>query len=407
MSGYDSTKDLEDWLANFTIEFDISNPDNINQFTPREIVMMESLLTPGIQTSISADSFLHNPIKDYNDFKNKTVKIKIVKPNLAYYDMNTTMDVEATIYRLQNRYRINNGNETLTFQACHYTLLEDARRLISRPHKCTTPSAIVRDVLQSCIGASNIDVEDSQPVRDYAAQNIHPFKVIADQADVALANGTDPSFIHFMTYRNKGTHHFRSLYNLTRQDPVMKFTYSETSNNLDYDSAYKNPYSALTYTFPCDFDLLSDLLNGIDVNGSFIGTSIIQNVRNTLSSAFNFTPGACALGTTLKLAMTNTNTDKDQLACGTQTENYLLVRQARMNLLAQDKIALRFTVPWNPNVHAGDVVEFNILGREIENSVLYGSGKYLIHSMTHTVKLGGYSTTTMDCVSTTVGEGIV
>jgi hypothetical protein len=252
-----------------------------------------------------------------------------------------------------------------------------------------------------------MDIEDSTPPRDYSAQNIHPFKVVADQADVALANGTDPSFIHYMTYKDNGTHHFRSLYSLAKQPPVFDFQFGEIGNNLDFESSYRNPHTALTYSFPCDYDLLSDLLNGIDLDGSFIGTGIFQNPRNSLSSAFNFIPGACSIGTTLKLAMTNTNTAEDQLACGTDTENHLLVRQARMNLLERDKIALRLTVPWNPNLHAGDVITFRVMSKEVEDTPLYGSGDYLIHSMTHVIKAGGYSVTNLDCVSTTVGKGIV
>jgi hypothetical protein len=408
MAGVDDvdTKDSEDWLANLQVNFDISNPDNVNQFSPRELVMVESLLTPGIQTSLSFDSYLHNPVKDYNDFKNANINVKIKRPVLARFGYVDNIEFNATIYRQQNRHLINNNNENLVFQACHFTLLEDARHLISKPWKCTTPSAIVEQVLSECTGARNLDIEASGPARDYSAQNIHPFQVVNQQADVALAAGTDPSFIHYMTYENDGTHHFRSLYNLTKQTPMMVFTFSEAGNNLDYEASYKNPHSILTYSFPCDFDLLSDLLNGVDTNGKFIGTGIFQNPRNTLSSALNFTPGACSIGTTLKIAATNTNTAQDQLACNADTEGHLLLRQARMGLLEQDKIALRLTVPWNPNLHAGKVIKIELWSKELKDTPLYGAGDYLIHTMTHTVKAGGMATTTMDCVSTTVGQGI-
>lgn len=93
--------------------------------------------------------------------------------------------------------------------------------------------------------------------------------------------------------------------------------------------------------------------------------------------------------------------------CPDYSELWLLKRQARMALLEQDKIALRLVVPWQPQLHAGEVIELVLYNKDDDTQTLlnYGSGKYLIVSMTHNLKLGGFSTTTMDCVSTTVGQG--
>ena len=404
---YNDTPDQTDFLCNIEMSFQGVDSKNLEEFSPKEIILVESLLTPGLQTSVSIDSFLHSPIKDFNNFKEKNISLKIVRPILSkQYGMNDTLELLNVVYRLQNRKLINNNNENMVFQACHYTLLEDARHLISKPWKCTTPSSIVQEVLSNCAGANQLDIEQSSPARDYTAENVHPFKVVNDQADVALAGGSDPSFIHYMTYENLGTHHFRSLKTLTQQSSLMTFKYSEAGNNLDQDASYKNPYSILQYSFPCDFDLLSDLLNGIDTNGQTISAGIFTNPMSTLASALGFTPGACAIGTTLKTALTNTNTAESQDSCNLDVENHLLVRQARMGLLEQDKIALRLTVPWNPNLHAGKVIRIELKSKELKDQFLYGTGDYLIHTMTHTIKAGGYSTTTMDCVSTTVGQGV-
>jgi hypothetical protein len=105
--------------------------------------------------------------------------------------------------------------------------------------------------------------------------------------------------------------------------------------------------------------------------------------------------------------MTNLNTAQQQDSCNFDVENHLLKRQARMNLLEQDKVALRLTVPWNPIYHAGKVITIKLHNKNEPGVFLYGSGDYLISSMVHTVKRGGFSTTTMDCVSTTTGQGVV
>lgn len=396
-----------DYLATIKVGFNV--PDQyMEQFSVREITMMESLMTPGLQTSFSIDSYLHNPVKDWDAFKNVLAAVEIERPILAKYGFPSVMKFYNVVYRIQNRHLINNNNENLTIQALHETQLEDARKLISKPWKCKTPSQVVKDVLGECIGAKNVNAEESGPARDYTAENIHPFQVIAQQAEVALTGSADPSFLHFMTYENNGTHNFRSLQTMTQQSPVAKFRFTETGYNPESgeDRGYQNPHSILTHSFPCDFDLLSDLLNGTDTNGQFIGSLIVENMKNTLSSSLNFTPGACATAATLKTAQTNINTAEDQLSCPIDVENHLLKRQARMGLLETDKIALRITVPWNPVLNAGKVIEIERFSNDLKGVRLYGSGAYLIHTLTHIVKAGGYATTVMDCVSTTVGGGV-
>jgi hypothetical protein len=112
-------------------------------------------------------------------------------------------------------------------------------------------------------------------------------------------------------------------------------------------------------------------------------------------------------GGVYKSGMTNQDSAKQQNACPDYSYLYLQKRQARMNLLEQDKIALRLTVPWNPELHAGKVIRVTLKNKSKETELLYGSGDYLISAMTHNIKRGGMATTTMDCVSTTVGEGVV
>lgn len=400
----------EDFLSVAETSFGVSEY-NLRELSVREINLLESIKTPGLMTSVMCDSYLHDPVKDFDEFKNANLKIKITRPILERYGFNPVLEIDNVIYRLQNRKLINNNNENMTFQGLHNTQLEDASKLMSFSRKCVTPSSIVSEVLQGCLGSSRNDVESSQPARDYIAENIHPFQVIAQQADVSIDPQSEPSFVHFMSYENKGTHHFRSLYSLTQVDPPKKYTFSfsETGNSLsgDVDRGYRNPNTVLTYSFPCDFDLLSDLLNGISTTGAFIGAGIFENPKNKLSSSLNFTPGFCSTGATLKTAQTNINTAQDQDSCNIDVENHMLKRQARMGLLEQDKIALRLTIPWNAELHAGKVIRFERTSKDVKGKLLYGSGNYLIHTLTHIVKAGGYSTTVMDCVSTTVGQGLV
>jgi hypothetical protein len=407
--------------VDFAVGFIDVDEQNIREISVREITLGESLLTPGLQTSVLINSFLHaspddkgevGPTKNFDDFKNKMMEIVIQRPLLESFGMQSLMDVSQRIYRLSDRKILNNNNEQFRVHACDDSLLNDARSLVSKPWNCTSPSTVVSQVLQSCAGVRNLDVEPSTPIRDYIAENIHPFQVVAQQANAALANGNDPSFVHYMTYENLGTHHFRSLNSLTKEAPPIDkpFVFSETG----VSAGYANPYSILTYNFPCDFDLLSDILNGIDVDGSFISSGIFGNILGGFFSLFGNQAAECGLGGgNMNIAKTNFNTEQAQDQCPSEIEKYLLKRQARMSLLEQDKIALSLTVPWNPMLHAGKMidVEFPRKGVEAnsgkEYKLLYGSGRYLIVNLTHSIKKGGFSTTTMECVAQTAGQGIV
>jgi hypothetical protein len=266
-----------------------------------------------------------------------------------------------------------------------------------------SPSEIVEYVLGSCAGAQNMDIEQSSPARDYIAENVHPFQVVSQQAGYALAGEEDPSFLHYMTYlnNNTGVHHFRSLATLTRQRPKFTFTYNESS------SAYANPLSILSFSFPCDFDLLSDILNGINEEGESVNSIMLFNPANkTFSLMGGDDAGGCGNGSAvMKAAISNQNSAKDQDSCPDYAKEYLLKRQARMGLLERDKIALRMTLPFNPALHAGDVIRAEFVNKEAAtggHKVLnYGSGDYLILHLYHRILNGGYSTTEVDCVART------
>jgi hypothetical protein len=109
------------------------------------------------------------------------------------------------------------------------------------------------------------------------------------------------------------------------------------------------------------------------------------------------------------VSFTNLGSATEQASCNLEVEKYLPRRQARMSLLEQDKVALRVTVPWNPSLNAGKVITVELYDKSSPGAATYtyGSGNYLIASVVHNIKQGGFATTTMDCVSTTVGIGVV
>jgi hypothetical protein len=381
--------------------------------TPVEIILGESLLTPGLQTFIRVHSFSHLlPIRNYDLFKGKKIDIIIQRKALSKFGFNDTLKIRQVVYRLSERKMKDPNNEEFIIHACDPTLLEDAKSFVSKSWRCTPPHSVVEEVLRSCTGAKNLEIESCGPARDYVADNIHPFQVCAQQCNVALAAGNDPSFVHFMTFgpfseqtNSSGIHNFKSLHNMVKQSPIGGtegiFKYSEVPER------FPHPNNILWHTFPCDFDLLSDILNGINTSGQNINSSMLWNPLKTMMSLFgNQTVGCGIGGGNMKDMPTNNGSEKDQYQCPDYSYLYLPKRQARIGLLDQDKIALRLSVPWNPDLHAGKVIEV-VFGNKMDPSQQnYGTGKYLISALKHTVKRGGVATTTMDCVAETVGSGI-
>jgi hypothetical protein len=389
----------------------IGGTDGFKQTTCKEVTTTESLLTPGLQTSATFQSqiYKNTPFKNWDATKNQIMFINMED------DFDNRMKVAQTVYRLDNRefMPVNIGQtEEMTFHACDVSLLKDAKTLVSKSWKCTTPDEIVRYVLESCIGASNPDIQNCSPARDYIAEMIHPFQVIQQQANLAL-DGDDPSFIHYMTYGNENNgweakHHFRSLKSLASQGSKYTYYHSEVGyrENMGYNDRGSRR-AAIHFTFPCDYDLLSDLLNGLDENGNNINAGSFLNPSDATGSFLGGTMSGCIQNGNHKQSLTNKGTAQQQNGCETDVEKHLLRRQARMGLLEKDKVALRLIAPWNPLLHAGDVITLEWKDKDAGGTQLYGSGDYLIASMTHRVQMGGYSTTTLDCVSTTVGRGIV
>ena len=399
----------------------------MNQLTVKEIVMGESLLTPGLQTAITFQNSIYLPPgKNFDKFKNKGIWFTLERnyKDLQGRDINFTMTVAGnrhTVYRMDSRhFKPTNVSETeeFTVHACDQSLLDDAKTLVSKSWRCVTPIDIVKHALQ-CGGVppDQLDYDETKPNRDYIAENIHPFQVINQQANVALYDD-HPDFVHFMTYNwrlgDDTKHHFRSLRSLCKELPGEYATYYYSDSGLGQqqpspDSAvgsYGTVQSVISMEFPCDFDILSDILNGIDENGQEQNTLATFNPVQFLFNSSSQTSG-CGIGQfNYKIALSNKNTTKQQDSCNMDVEKHVLERQARMALLERDKIALRMVVPFNPTLNAGKTVRLLWPNKYESGTPTYGEGVYLITSLTHTYKLGGFSTTTIDCVTNTAGVGL-
>lgn len=384
----------------FALDFppSLKNGGIFNEMAVTEIQLNESLLSASLETSILFQSSIHTlPMKNYDDFRNSEVKVKMANPNIMTGpDDPFILETTQRIYRLENRKPMSYQLENFTIKACDQSLLNNEVTRVSDYYKCLTPSEVAHRAL-SALGVANVDIEESFPPRDYNAANIPPFQILAEQAEVALATN-DPSFLHFMTFKNGATHNFKSLRTMANQSPVWSYVY----NVKGLGGQLGNPYNIMAYEFPCDFDLLSDIQNGVGMGTSVISMNPFSGSTGIVGGNIN-EAGGMGNGNNVDI-VSDINTTDDN--CGVQAEDYTPLRKSRIGLIQPEMISLRLLVPFNPLLHAGEMI--NVAFHSSLNGELdYGSGDYLIVNMNHTIKTGGYGVTTMELVSRSIGHGEV
>lgn len=362
--------------------------------TFKEVSLTESLLSPALLTIVTLqDVIMTNPMKNYDEYKGKNFVFSAMNPNIQ----GKQIDVNNVIYRLEQRKPFDRNIENYRLVATDKSLLQNHQIRISKQYAKMTPDAIVSDALGK-LNISQKILESTTPQRDYVARNVHPFEVIYDQANYALAKGNDPSLLHYMTYENGGTHHFRSIKELTQAGTVASYRYEDKGSG----EIMKRSFGIMSYEFPCEFDLLSDIMNGVGTNMSS-STGV-----NTVKGAFNVygTTGGNPLGNGLVGSVFSNKGTEDHSAT-TQFEGAQQRRPARMALLTPDRISCRIVVPFNPSLHAGNMINVVFPTNEKDVEFEFGTGDYMIVSLTHDLNVGGYGVTSLDLVSRTVGTGEV
>lgn len=425
MAGFNSidyTPQSNDPRAQVAASVDL-NGATLEDVTVKEVVIGESLLNPSAHSTVRLQSAMYFRPTDWNYFRCQPIRINIKD---ASGNEARTMTVNQQVYRCDNRhFTVSNAGqvEELTLHSIDQTILNDAEKIWQKSWQCSTPGAVVREALQE-IGAKRIQFSPNGgtgPGRPYVAESIHPLQVIQQQANAALYNGNDPSYLHYMTIKEQtgeNVHNFRALGELMNSSIEPFQLYASdlgVTGKLAFSDAYGSLNSnfadsfaplalrtAVTFNFPCDYDVLSDILNGIDCNG--VNRNDVRTF-NPLSGDMASVSGAMSQAANIFKSITNLGTAQQQNGCETNVEKYLYKRQARMGMLEKDKIALRIVLPWSPWLHVGQQINFNWFNRYDKTYKQYGSGRYLILHMTHNIQYGGYAVTTLDCIANTFGKG--
>jgi len=396
-------------LTGFTIDTD-ANIDLLKETSITGISIIESLMSPTIEFNIEVQSYRHNGyVKDLDKYAGANLFFRAKRPILEKFGYIPDFAFNGKVFRVSERKPISDQVDSFSIIGSDETVFRNASRRMSKSWKCVPPHVIVADALKGCVGVPKLIVESASPVRTYFAENIHPYQVVAQQSDVALAGGNDPSFLHYMTTEDLvGTHRFESLYGMTRKNHIAEFAYSEQGRVAQ---VFENPDSILSYEFPCDFDLIADLMNGVDGSNDF-NSLLLINPFNGIHSIIGGNNSQCGMGGGEgDVSFTNQGSAASEPNCEIDVERHKLKRTARLSLLDADKVALRMTVGFHPSLHVGKMIKASFPNKiykstdQVEVNDDYGTGYYLISALTHTFKTDGMATTTIDCLSKSVGNG--
>jgi hypothetical protein len=197
---------------------------------------------------------------------------------------------------------------------------------------------------------------------------------------------------------------------MTRGNTIWNYKFSESDG---VENTWENPFAILAYENPCDYDILSDAMNGVKRGGqqsqSFMAINPFTGAHSILGGAGG---NGCGMGgNETDTGFTNKGSAAAEPNCEIDVEKHKLTRTARLGLLEADKVAFRATVAFNPNLHVGKMVYLEVPNKQFatEDSIRlepdYGSGYYLISALTHRLVNGGFGTTVIDCISKSVGNG--
>ena len=397
-----------------TIEIIASSGQSIDNITPLEINIFESIFSNALTGNISiADT--NNLIELMPLIGQEQLILKMTTPSLE--GENTTIDFTKnafSIYNISVNSEMSSGSSVYVLEFCSPELLINNRVRISKAFT-DTPSTIVENVLTNHINTTkNIETETTSGIKNIVVPNQRPFDFLKCLIQDSKSTKDSP---HYLFYETTRGYNFRTLQNLYEKVAVGVFNNSQANidekvgNTLGIQEAYdrminfdvKPPNNALndsragmfgskiishniftksynvkTYGYFSDFDKHKriDEKNNPKYN---------DNLGNWSNSRIYVHPTS-ASGSNLNAQYRDENNSNNSIVAN-QISETLLQRKSRMYELTFSK-TIAITIHGTTNIAAGDIVELNYTapGRNHGDGTLDKSisGRYLITKLRHT-----------------------
>ena len=366
-------------------------------------------------------------VNDTNDFLNNLgfngneyLLLTFSKPGLP-----EKIEKTFRIFKVSERTLVKDQNENYVLHFCSEELILSEQYKISKSYRNKKISEIVKDIVSNQLLVSpkkilDMNIEETQGVRDLIVPNLKPFEALSWLCTYAISNESKTAGSPYLFYENANGYNFKSLQSLFTGKVYNTYNVEVKNARLEDDHRVqdigKDLINILHYDTISNFDSIN-LIN----SGAFANRLIaIDPIRHTytinnydyginfdksqklnkfglLSNAENRKGDTANITYDSVLKVTTTNT-------GQSTNNsYIKAKQPsikdvnvetsipyRTAQLAQiGAIRYRVLLPGDPLLTVGTVVSFNLpstqpddKGRNIDK---YYSGNYLVTAVRHKI----------------------
>jgi hypothetical protein len=327
------------------------------------------------------------------------------------------------IYKIGKRVPTGNQNdEFYTVFFCSEELYLSEQLKISKSFTGTKISDIIKNILKNTlkIQTSKIGkIEETTGVYDFIVPRLKPLEAISWLSTYARpaanAKGSDMLF-----YENRYGFNFRSLQSIYKDKVYATYKYQQQNLSKEQESLKDKTISVLDYQFIKTYDLLNATASGAYANKLI---SIDPLTRKSTVTSFDYKKykdGTSSLNgnapmsssenrlgikqneasdSVVKLLIGNANQSSQpyikqapgSVAKDIFVETYIPNRTAQLSLA--NYTLVKISIPGDPGVTVGSVIEFNLLSlkpsdskKELDN---FYSGKYLVTAVRHMIDDGG------------------
>jgi hypothetical protein len=333
------------------------------------------------------------------------------------------------VYKVGDREASGNLNtQYYTLYFCSEELLLSEQYKISKSFPGTKISDIISNVLTNNLKVSDKKIniiEETTGLYDFVVPKMKPFETISWVSTYARPKSTGTIGADMIFFETRDGFNFRSLQSMFKDDVYATYKYQQKNLNDKDQPIQEKATTVLDYEFNKNFDITHDIASGSFANrlitvdpltrsfqqtdfdydkfkdqaASLNGKGVINDLQNRFGDAINQTADAVT-----KLLTGNANQAQNPYMKSKEggfakdifAETYIPQRTAQLNLANYNVVKL--SVPGDPGITAGKVIEFNMMSikpttKQKELDRFY-SGKYLVTAVRHIIQplAGTYQT---------------
>jgi hypothetical protein len=310
-------------------------------------------------------------------------------------------------------------SESYCLYFCSEEMMLSEQYKINKSYPNTKISDIVKDICTNYlkIPESKLEIDETYGPYDFIIPYLKPFDAINWLSTYARPVGNIPGS-DMVFFQNKDKFLYKSLQSLIYANPYDSYRYDPKNTVKVHDTDMSEQMTnAITYEILDSFDTLNATNSGMFAN-KLISVDILTrskkitkfNYDEYKNEANDLNPYGLNNGYTnrfgdmmtdtseacLKLVFSNFDDAKvvgqANTAHNIWAETYIPYRTAQIQLANYHR--LRLSVPGDPNLTVGSVIEFNLLSRDPLNKEpeMYYSGNYLVTATRHMISTTSYKT---------------